>query len=66
MQIKIDETCGIEGEVAEVGEVIEVDDPLAKQLISYGRAHKASAKEIADAKKKTPGGPSNPPPGGQE
>lgn len=56
MHIKIDETCGVEGEVAEVNEVIEVDDQLAKQLISYGRAHKATAKEIADAKKKAPGG----------
>lgn len=66
MQIKIDESCGIEGEVVKAGEIVEVDDPIAKQLIAYGRAHKASAKEIADAKKKAPGAPSNPPSGGQE
>ena len=47
MRITIDECCGIEGEIVEVGEVVEVDDHLGRQLIAYGRAHESTKGELA-------------------
>jgi len=38
MQIEIKECCGIHGEVAERGEILEVDDPTARMLVAIGKA----------------------------
>jgi hypothetical protein len=38
MQIKITQCCGVHGEVVEVDEILEVDDPTGKLLIGIGKA----------------------------
>jgi hypothetical protein len=57
--VKITENCFVKGELAEVGDVVEVDEDDAAHMIGNGRAKEAekgekpgkAAKEKADDKK---------------
>jgi hypothetical protein len=47
--IKITQCCGIEGQIVDVGEVVEVEDFIAQRLIGMGKAepYEAPAQEEA-------------------
>lgn len=49
MQIEIKECCGVHGEIADKGEILEVDDPTAKMLIAIGKAVPFADPDIPDA-----------------
>lgn len=59
MFVKVLQNFGIAGEHCGEGELLNLEDADAKQMISYGRVREASKREIADAQKK----PNMPPSG---
>lgn len=54
MFVKVIQSCGIAGEHCEEGELLNLEDADAKQMIAYGRVREASKREIAEAQKKAP------------
>lgn len=42
-RLVIKQTCAVHGEHCDVGEVIDVDDDMARELINIGRAAPAEA-----------------------
>jgi hypothetical protein len=63
MHVKVIQSCAINGEHCEEGELLELEDADARQMVAYGRVREATKREIADAQKR-PSAPSTPPPGG--
>ena len=54
MYVKVIQSCGIAGEHCEEGELLNLEDADAKQMVAYGRVREASKREIAEAQKKAP------------
>lgn len=54
MLVKVIQSCGINGEHCAEGEVLDLEDLEAKQMIAYGRVREATKREIAEAQKKAP------------
>lgn len=65
MFVQVLQSCGISGEHCEEGEVLELEDLEAKQMIAYGRVREATKREISEAQKKAGALPATDAPGGQ-